>query len=307
MPFSLSSIALTVLLVACGPRVAPAPRTIPLRADEAEELVRNVEQELAETSPPTELDHPESLDDVLRILQSDRIDLFSVGIEQADALGGVEGAALAAQLEFSWGEGQRVVSDVLVQAAAQVEAALGRTSSRRGIGARRRRLAEDERRAREAVASSRRLAEALAIVAERHISQGAERTRALFDANREHYLSYRLAADFYRLEEDWERFDASIVALEERRPDSTGLKFLRGAAALRRSEDAAQAMQHLRGALEDDPQFTRAQVFLLASQEALPDVKRELDALRVLSPYHQLVVWAGPLLEQGYVPFADES
>ncbi len=301
--------ALVLVVAACGPRVAPSDSSdaVPMSAAEAERIVAEAEQELAEQSPPEPLDAPADLEAVLSVLQTDRIDLFAAGIARAEAMGGLEGDVLAAQLELSWSEAQTLVARVLERAADSVDEELRSTTARRAIGARRNNLQERQRRARDVVARSRRLAEALRIVAAGHLRAGAQRADVILESNAEHYLATRLAADYYRIREQWSSFEASIAELEERRPDSTGLKFLRGAALVQRGGNEDDAEDSLRAALVDDPAFTRAQVFVLVAQDTLPEVNDELGNLERMSPYHQLVVWTKPLIEQGYLPFSRDE
>lgn len=296
-----------MLVTSCGPKVAPVDgASVSMREDEARRIVADAERELAEASPPEALDAPDDLDAVLRVLQSDRIDLFPAGIAASDRAGDLEGQALAAQLELSWSEAQSLVARVLERAADGVDEELRSTSSSRAIGARRERLEERERRARDVVARSRRLAEALRIVAATHLRAGAERAERVLQSSAEHYLAARLAADYHRMRERWDEFDAAIAQLEARRPDSTGLLFLRGAALVQRRGDEDDAERWLRAALEDDAAFTRAQVFVLVAQDTLPEIREELAELERMSPHHQLVVWTKPLIEQGYLPFAED-
>lgn len=277
-----------------------------MSAEDARRIVADAERELDAESPPEALNEPVDLEAVLRVLQTDRIDLFAAGIATADRIGGLEGQVLAAQLELSWSEAQTLVAKVLERAADAVDEDLRSTSTDRAIGARRERLEQRQQRARDVVARSRRLAEALRIVSEIHLRAGAERADAVLDSDPEHYLTTRLAADYYRMRERWSAFETSVTELEARRPDSTGLKFLRGAALVQRGGDEDDAEDTLRAALHDDPLFTRAQVFVLVSQDTLPEIHTELATLERMSPYHQLVVWTKPLIEQGYLPFADD-
>lgn len=290
----------TILLLGCSPSIrTTTPRTGSMLPSVAEAIVSGAERELASLAEPHPLESPETLEEVLAILKADRVDLFAAGVARADALSEgehrVEAQALAAQLELTWGESHRLVGRLLERRLSTIESQL-REQEIRAIGGHREELAAQRRRLTPTLERSRALSEALIIVGERHIAEGASRSERLLASEPDHYLAHRLAADFHRLRNHWREFDASIATLSRLRPDSTGLKFLRGAAATNRFEDRALARRHLRAALDDDPEFTRAQVHLMTVQEDSSGLHAEFEALRRLSPNHAMVIWAGPLL-----------
>lgn len=291
-------VSLLSSLAACRPSIPR--RTIevpPVPAAEAQSLVARAEDELRTRRAPSPLDDPQTLEDVRAALQMDRIDLFAAAVRRADAIGGYQAAVLGAQIELAWGEAQFVVAAILTRSADGVEALLQETSSQRALGAERARLEQEQARLRDSIVSSRRLADALRQRAAEHVRAGVERTEALRASDPARFLTLRLAADFHRVQGAWADFDACVRELERARPDSTGLKFQRGAAAMRRN-DLATARRHLEAAIADDPQFTRAQVFLLGAQRDAAGIRRHWAQLTRISPDHQLVVWAGPLIER---------
>ena len=67
-------------------------------------------------------------------------------------------------------------------------------------------------------------------------------------------------ADFYRITQDWSKFDEMVAKIEARNPDSVGLLFLRGVEARDRKGDPNQAKSYLEQALWRDQLFVRARV-----------------------------------------------
>src|SRR5437868_5598820 len=56
---------------------------------------------------------------------------------------------------------------------------------------------------------------ALTRLGDEHITEGIKEAKDVIAANPNDYLGYRVAADFYRLTEDWANFDIAVKKLEE--------------------------------------------------------------------------------------------
>ncbi|MEM6957878.1 MAG: hypothetical protein AAF645_19435 [Myxococcota bacterium] len=297
------------LLVACGASGArpidPAPA---LTNASAEAITADAEQDLADSTPPSGLDRPQDLDDALAVLRSDRIDLFRAAIERSEAIGEsaededtrLRAQTMATQLRLAWGEAEIIVADILQSATTAIEAELGRVAPHRGVGQQRARLEQENAQVRAAVVDAKRLSSALRRTGSRRILDNYGNVQRYLDAFPQHYLAHRIAADFYRLVGDWGRFDEQVTTLQDLRPDSTGLKFLQGASAAMRGQ-RSDALRFLDQAIDDDRLFTRARVYRLLAQSDLSAIQAELRSLQEAAPHHQIVYWAAPLVEQGYV------
>ena len=280
------------LLLACATAAPPAPQQCPapaagLSLQEAQSIVHEFEsrhlQKDASAPPPAA---PQSLDDVLEILRSDELDRFPAGVAFAAQQPGPEARALAAQIELAWGEAELTLSQAFTQTATALQKALRTAPPGNDLRAR--------------LETNRVVADALARLAAEHTADGARHAREVIAAAPDNYQGYRVAADYYRMRERWEDFDAAVAKLTALNPGSNGLVFLRGVAALDRDGDAPSAAKFFREALAKDPKFVRAQAQLMRAQPGLAGRHAELLKLKALNPRHQLVVWAGPAIESAW-------
>lgn len=285
------------LLVAFSTACATTPveKCQPARAglsfEEAKAIVADFEARQLKQRAASPLREPKSLDDVLEILKLDDMTFFAAGVKFALEQDGVGARALAAQTELAWGDAQLAVGRLMNELAARLET-VARTAEQKNDPSAV--IVRDQLRA------TRGVAEALARLASEHFAAGRKLARDVIDAAPRDYQGYRVAADYYRLREEWSEFDAMVGKLAELNPESNGLGFLRGVAALERDGDAAKAQALLRTALEKDPKFVRAQAQLVRTQPTLRDAYMEFRKLKELSPNHQLVVWAGEYMETAW-------
>jgi len=138
---------------------------------------------------------------------------------------------------------------------------------------------------------------ALTRLGDDHIATGIKDAKAVIDGAPNEYLGYRVAADFYRLTEDWTNFDATVKKLEELNPKSNGLVFAKAMEALQRKNDRPAAVALLKQALETDPKFTRARAQLLLAESNVDAAWADYEALKAVQPRHQIVAWIGPTLD----------
>lgn len=233
-----------------------------------------------------------SMDDASAVLKSDQLHRFSSAMEWAQAQKSIDGDLLAAQLELAWSEAQFTAADVLSALVSDaMDAALA--------GRRREALRITTGKAPEhgpmidfSAAWRVRLEEAASLRAAgaAHLAAARVRVLAALKQAPEDYRSHRIAADYYRMAQDWEAFDIEVARAEKLRPDSNGLRFLRGVEAYVRHEDPEAGERHLAEALAADPAFTRAraQRVVLA-----PDRERRCEAmsdLQAAAPGHALAV-----------------
>lgn len=242
-----------------------------------------------------------SASDALSILRSDNIGLFPRGVELAKRQGGMEGATLEAQVEIAWGESQVVLSKFLGRVLEQLRprlVALEVKYEAEALTARESRELIDLRKTFDEYGS---LVESLVITANDHYLRGADVARRIIRDYPEAYQGYRVLADYYRITQDWTKFDEMVAKIEARNPDSVGLLFLRGVEARDRKGDDNQAKSYLEQALWRDQLFVRARVHLLLTQSSDEGVDRQYELLRRASPYHQIVLWGPSLMAKVYV------
>jgi tetratricopeptide (TPR) repeat protein len=299
---SLSAALLSVAILAAiqaGCATPPPPpahsaRTVGLSLREATALVDAFEaKQVAPTHKPAA---PASLEDAVAVLKSDRLDLFPASVKFLEAQGTPEALALKAQTLLAWGEAELTVAEVLADTADRLEEGVRALQVRKLNEADTQKL--DAERAR--VQLYRDTDQALRLLAAEHVAAGVEGAQKVIADKPDDYTGYRIAADAHRLRNEWRQFSEMVAKVEETNPDSNGLIFLRGVAAQMRDGDANEAVKLYRQAVENDPQFVRAQAQLVLVQPNVFEQKKELEKLRAIAPDHQIIRWAGPGIEQAH-------
>lgn len=264
---------------------------------EATEIVEGLEYtHYLRTKTPTTA--ATSMEEAFEVLRSDQIDRFRSALAFAEKESSLEGMAMAAQLELAWGEAQFIMSEIGLRISQQKreETELLERKAKKG------KLTDTERKdledIRKEVEKMEREAEALRLVSREHVARGAEIATEVIEDHPDSYLGYRVAADFYRLQEDWARFDEMMMKIEATNPGSNGLVFLRGVDAAYRRNNHAEAERLFRRALKNDPRFVRAQVHLALIQDEFEGMYRELNNLKTRNPEHQIVVLLAESLER---------
>jgi len=273
-----------------------------LSSEEADRIIKAYEERrtrgLAPANDP--LHQPKSNEDLLEILRRDQTDLFADGVKWAEGKTDPKTQTLAAQIEISWGEALGMLAELLERATVELrqEAALYEYKGAVRV------LKPTERTRRERVAAQLKelagIESALRKQAQRHLAKGLAEAEQLMKSAPNDYQSYRIAADFYHLKEDWAKFGEMMKEIETRHPQSNGATFLRGQEQLDRYDNHTKAVELFRQALARDPKFTRAQVAILMAQTSIDGAYRELQKLKELNPTHQIVVWAGPAITERY-------
>lgn len=96
-------------------------------------------------------------------------------------------------------------------------------------------------------------------------------------------------ADYYRVRKQREPMDKELAEVERLRPESNGLKFIRGAALAQFDGDYDSAIIHYYEALAEEPMFVKALYFVgLAYHECgrIYDAKRTMRQVLEKSPGH---------------------
>ena len=281
--------------------------SVGLSLDDARRVVAALEKRMAEKDAGDPLLTPKSLDDVFDILRSDQMGLFAAGVAFAEKQEGGKALALRAQIELAWGEAQIILAEIFVGTTKNMRQMLNALESRNATGG----FTNADKNAieelRKSIAEANTRADALLKVAAEHVAAGAKLARQVIDKNPSDYLGYRVAADFYRLRQEWSDFDAMVKKIEETNPQSNGLVFLHGISAAVREGNNAKAIELFKKAIERDGKFVRAQAQIMLLQGSVPDVYNEYQKLRTMNPHHQIALWAGDYIQKAYDQWKDQK
>lgn len=278
-----------------APAAQSGRRTVGLSLKEAQAIVDAFESK--QVAPQKAMATPTDVTGALAVLKADRIDAFPGAVAFLSKQEGYDALALRAQIELAWGEAELTVAEVLAQTASQLEQNLRGWEVRKNLTADDKAKIEAEA---ERIALYRETDEALRLLAAEHVGIGAEDADKAIGQKPDDYVGYRIAADAARLRNHWTEFTDNVKKVEAAKPDSNGLKFLRGVEAYMRDGDAREAAGHFREALAGDPEFVRAQAQLVLVSANIFEQHKELLALKALAPDHQIVRWAGPGIENAW-------
>lgn len=278
-----------------------------LTVDEAHRVVAAYESREAAGAANDPLAKATTLDDALEILKRDELALFPKGVEIAAKDGSPKGKVLQAQIELAWGEGQHILSDLFARVTRNLRddlSSLQRMQAARPLTeAERARLGPLEK----TLAEVAGISSALSSLGDAHIANGITLAQAVIAQAPDDYTGYRVAADFYRLREDWVKFDESVVKLQALNPTSNGLVFARAMEAISRNGDRAKAVELLNQALTADPKFIRARAQLVLVHSSLDSAWKEFQALKASTPNHPIVTWVGPALEAEHRSYEEQA
>ncbi|MDP2343400.1 MAG: hypothetical protein Q8O67_20750 [Deltaproteobacteria bacterium] len=292
---ALVSAVVVVALTSCTtPPATPdtSRRSTGLTLAEAKTVVTAFESR--QVAPQKAIAASADLKAALDVLKTDRIDAFPATVGWLETQSGYDALALKAQILLAWGEAELTVAEVMAQTATQLEQNLRGWEVRKNLSdADKKKIASEKER----IDIYRETDEALRLLAAEHVGQGAEDADKVIGEKPGDYVGYRIAADAARLRNQWTDFTANVAKVEAAKPDSNGLKFLRGVEAYMRDGDAREAAQHFREALAADPEFVRAQAQLVLVAPNVFEQHKELMSLKKIAPDHQIVRWAGPGIE----------
>lgn len=268
--------------------------------DQAERVLADARAKVYPKSAEDPLAAPKSTDDVLAILRSDRIDLFEAGAKKAKEEQTKKSKALAAQIEIAWAEDMRIVANVMDLLLPDLRAERRELEEQDAVG---KLSAQDKKRLESldaVVDHHQQIVEALSRIAPVHLSKGAKLAQQLVTEAPDDYEGYRVLADYYRIRGEWDRYDDMVKQVETRHPQSTGLMFLKGIALAEREGDTEGGSKLLEEVVKKEPQFTRAQAQLVFLAKGLTKKREEYLKLKAQNPKHQLVLLAGPVIEEVY-------
>jgi hypothetical protein len=265
---ALHVVALVSACVTTG--VSTTNDRITLTLDEAEAIVHAFE-----ATPPgvASVPAPSSADEALAVLKADRLDAFEAVVAFAQQQGAradrpadvvLNDTALLAQAQLAWGEAELMAAELVARELRTMSSA-------------------DPR-----LLELRREDEALRLMAAEHVDAGARSAEQVLQLAPDSYLGYRIAADAARLTTNWAACAALLQQVEQVRPDSNGLRFLRGLQAWGERADDVTAARYLNEALAHDEDFVRAQAWLVVILHGDEQAKA-LAALAKRAPYHHVV------------------
>ncbi|MEC9465811.1 MAG: hypothetical protein VX834_08510 [Myxococcota bacterium] len=281
---------LVFMITSCGPRQVYQKKPMtselwdgpghPMPTVMAEAIVADLEARLRTGLRGDPLLEPKTLDDVESILKRDNLGLFQLGVQRAAQFEGARSMALRAQMELAWGEAQDVLAEMFLKTATVCQS-LARVVQDEGTS----------RDLRKTMAVSLMRAAALNRVSQSHVAEGTNIALHLLETAKDDYVGYRIAADYLRMNRNWQAFERTIKKLEDLNPDSNGLKFQQAVVARVRQRDLEKARTYLMSALEKDPDFIRARIQLMLAQGTIEETSAQLKLLGEQAPSHQVVVF----------------
>lgn len=239
-----------------------------------------------------------SMEAVLDILKHDDMNQFDDAIQYLKTQTTADANVLRAQIELAWGDAQNILAELLERTNKDLVAAKNELDVKGAAQS-----PSEKQRYEELVASTKDIGQvvaALRALAASHLGEGGRLASEIIKSAPKNYQGYRVAADFYRLEGEWKKFDEMKKKIEATNAKSNGLVFLKGMEQLDRYKKPELAANFFREALKRDAQFTRAQAMLVLLPQSEPDTYKEYKALETLSPYHTIVVWVGPRIERSH-------
>jgi len=295
------------LLIGCGgakPATKPDEKSgataaaVPAEKDDLDQVFENIFNVPADATIAGNLLDPKSVEDAQAIVKSDNLALF----DRADRVfadflkahpDDVKNLTWHAQLFLAWADSAALTAKTLGSSVEKLTkrkddltAKLADTSLADDEKAKTQRgLAEAER----LIPLVQKVLEQLGQVVEQKKAIGKEKTLALLKKHKDTYEGYRLAADLYRIDEDWGNYSDALAKLEKLNPKSNGLLFLKGVVAFQRDKEFGSAEKYLGQAVANDAQFTKAQYYLAltyVNMRRFDDAQQALDKTLAISPGH---------------------
>lgn len=292
--------AFSLLLAACGSAQVKGEEQLALESmdhREAEKVVAKFRrQEGIAAAAPSRA--PQSLAELVQILKNDEIHRFAAAERYAQTRGGFEVMALRASLQLLWAEGQLSAAQVMdvLQRHDQEEAALLEAKPTRD-------KTEDKILAalRRRVRARQKVRKALQTLADSHLAAGRRIATALIRRKPNHAAGYRAAANYHRLQRDWQAFDAMMQqASQLSGAEDVGMRYLRAMEAHERWSKTGEARVLLRAILQADEGWVRAHAQLVLLQDDVVAMHGALQVLQRHSPHHPLIALTQRHVEAAY-------
>jgi hypothetical protein len=242
-----------------------------------------------------------SMEQFLEVLDGDELSRFEAASGFIAGKPGIDAMTLHAALELSWSDGFSTIARIAEELGKRAEVEAKRLAELRDSGrpftdAQ----AKELERLEKSVAFHAKAREALDVLAKDHLAtaQGpVDEALRQFPKDRR---TYRVAAFYYLLAADWEKFDTAAAWLEEGAENDPGVQYIRAIETLKRAAIKKEAAERLRAVLAINPKLVRAQAKLVLLEEGIAERHAELEKLRALSPKHPVVSIAGPAITSEY-------
>jgi hypothetical protein len=302
---SLAPVFVALQLIGCG--AAPAPVAAPcfsvrtdseLRASDAHKILEDLAHGIKLPPEDEALRKPTSMANIREIMRRDTVYLFSDAAAFARSLDSTEGRFSEAALELAMGESQLVASQILTTQSAwvgndlRIARANVATEGDAPSTDRGRMLVQLIR----VVEEGNKIADALGIVAPKHLRRGAAVVVRLQNEAPSDPHTALLVAEYHRLRGEWPEFEAAMTSAEASAHGSPPLCYLRAMEQLERFHKADAGSARLRECLQKYPRFVRAQAALVLMASDHAAALRELHALKVMNEDHYLVMLLEPTL-----------
>jgi hypothetical protein len=276
---------------------AESPAGGGMSAADARAFIAEVQAERG-TPPPAPVTTMEQL---LEVLDGDQLARFESASAFVAGKPGIDAITLHAAIELSWSDGYTTVGRIVEELAKRVssKAAMlrGQRDSGRAFGDAQAKELERAEKDEQFLSKAR---EALDVLAKEHLDVAVAPVNEALRQFPKDGRTYRVAAYYYLLSADWEKFDSAMAWLKEGETEDAGVQYLRALEAVRRFAIRQEARGFLRKTLELNPKLVRAQAKLVFAEEGIAERHAELKKLEALSPGHPVVVIAGPAITSEY-------
>lgn len=242
-----------------------------------------------------------NMDQFLEVLDGDQIARFESASTFVAGKPGIDALTLHAAVELSWSDGYTSVARIVEELAKRASAEATRLREQRDSG----RVFDDAQkkeleRVETSAAFLAKAREALDVLAKERLEVAAGPVNEALRQFPKDPRTYRVAAYYYLLADDWEKFDGAIAWLKEGEAEDAGVQYLRALEAIRRFAIRKEARAFLLKTLELNPKLVRAQAKLVFAEEGIAERHAELQKLEALAPRHPVVVIAGPAITSEY-------
>jgi tetratricopeptide (TPR) repeat protein len=242
-----------------------------------------------------------SMEQFLEVLDADDLSRFESASAFVAGKPGIDAMTLHAALELSWSDACTTVARIAEELGKREAVEVKRLTEQRDSG----RTFTDAQgkeleRLEKSVAFLAKAREALDVLAKDHLDTALGPVNEALRQFPKDRRTYRVAAFYYLLAGDWEKFDTAAAWLEEGADKDAGVVYIRALETLRRFAIKKEARERLRAVLAINPKLVRAQAKLVLLEEGVAERHAELEKLRALSPKHPVVSIAGPEITSEY-------
>jgi hypothetical protein len=242
-----------------------------------------------------------SMEQFLEVLDGDQIPRFESAEAFVAGKPGIDAMTLHAAVELSWSDGYTTVARIVEELAKRASAEATRLREQRDSG---RAFSDAQQKELERVEKNEeflaKAREALDVLAKERLEVAAGPVNEALRQFPKDPRTYRVAAYYYLLADDWEKFDSAMAWLKEGEAQDAGVQYLRALEAIRRFAIRKEARTFLLKTLELNPKLVRAQAKLVFAEEGIAERHAELKKLEAAAPRHPVVVIAGPAITSEY-------